>query len=132
MEANTIVTEEEILWQRLKELNRTWTKGNPYDLDKFFHKDMIAIAPGNPEIITGRDKCIAGWAGFMETAVVESFDETDQVIKIFGDTAIVAYNYTTICIFGGNKVELKGRDMFTFIKEAGQWMAVSDQFSPMP
>jgi len=32
----------------------------------------------------------------------------------------------------GQEVVMKGRDLFTLVKQRGRWLVVADQFSPEP
>jgi ketosteroid isomerase-like protein len=130
---DTIVKNE--VWKTVQELNRIWTKpGNRNELEKYFHKDMVAITPSDIERRIGRKSCMEGWIAFAEAATIHSWKETDPLIQIYnnGKTAIVTYDYECQCEMGGKSLNLRGRDMMTLVKEDGRWWLVADQFSPFP
>jgi hypothetical protein len=54
------------------------------------------------------------------------------VIHVYGNSAVVAYDFDMSFDMGGNAVNMGGRDMFFFVKEGEKWWAVADQFSPYP
>lgn len=124
-------TQQEI-WATLRALNDAWTKGNPDDLAGFFHRDMVAITPTDRNRLDGGAACIAGWKGFAEAAHIHRWEEVDPVIHVYGDSAVVAYDFDMSFDRGGQTIDMGGRDMFFFVREAGRWWAVADQFSPYP
>lgn len=120
------------IWITVRALNDAWTKGNPDDLVNYFHRDMIAITATDRYRREGRAMCLEGWKGFAQAATIHCWEEIDPVIHVYGDSAVVAYNFDMSFDMGGHKVDLGGRDMFFFVKENGQWWAVADQYSAYP
>jgi hypothetical protein len=120
------------IWTTVRQLNDTWTKGSPADLDAFFHEHMVAFTPMTRERVAGRAACLAGWKGFCDAALVHRWEEIDPQIEVYGDAAVVTYYYDLECDMEGHTIKMTGRDMFFFVKEAGRWLAVADQFSPFP
>jgi hypothetical protein len=120
------------LWATVRAMNDAWTKGHSDDLTRFFHRDMLAITPTDRHRLDGGAACIAGWKGFSNAAQIHRWEEIDPVIRLYGDSAVVAYDFDMACEMGGQTVELGGRDLFFFVKEDGRWWAVGDQFSPYP
>lgn len=120
------------VWNTLKNLNNTWTKGNPDDLKKYFHADMVAITPTDKKRREGREACIADWTEFSKAAKIHSWKEMDPKIHIYGDTAVVTYYFEISFERGGQKIDFGGRDMYVFVREANRWWAVADHFSPTP
>jgi ketosteroid isomerase-like protein len=124
-------TKQEI-WATVRAMNDAWTKGSPDDLANFFHRTMVAVTPVDRLRRVGAKACIEGWKGFCEAAQIHRFDEIDPLIEVFGDAAVVSYYYDMSFDMGGQTIDTAGRDLFFFIKEAGRWWAVADQFSPYP
>jgi hypothetical protein len=120
------------IWATVRAMNDTWTKGNPDDLAKFFHRDMIAITATDRNRLDGGAACVAGWKGFANTARIHHWTEVDPVIHVYGNSAVVAYYFDMSFEMGGQTIDMGGRDMFFFVKETGRWWAVADQFSPYP
>jgi len=120
------------IWATVRAMNDAWTKGNPDDLVKFFHRDMVAITATNRNRLDGRAACIAGWKAFCNAARIHRWEEIDPAIHVYGDSAVVAYYFDMSFDMGEQTVNMGGRDMFFFVKEGGRWWAVADQFSSYP
>ncbi len=120
------------IWTTVRAMNDAWTRGNPDDLSKFFHQNMVAITPTDRHRLDGQAACVAGWKGFCNAARIHRWEEKDPVIHVYGDSAVVAYDFDVSFDMGGNTIDMGGRDMFFFIKEGQRWWAVADQFSPYP
>ena len=120
------------IWLNVRAMNDAWTKGNPGDLSGFFHRDMVAITPTDRHRLDGGAACVAAWKNFCHAARIHRWEEINPVIHVYGNTAVVAYDFDMSFDMGGNTVDMGGRDMFFFVKEGQKWWAVADQFSPYP
>lgn len=120
------------IWETVRIANDAWTKGDPTDLTNFFHPHMIAITPTVRGRLESGASCVAGWKKFREGAQIHSWKEVSPVINLFGDAAVVAYEYEMEVTMAGKKVGLTGRDMMFVVREGGKWWVVADQFSPQP
>jgi ketosteroid isomerase-like protein len=120
------------VWKTLKDMNKTWTEGNPDDLKNYFHADMVAITPTDKKRREGREACVADWVEFSKTAKILSWKEIDPKIQVYGNTAVVTYYFEISFERGGQKIDFGGRDMYIFVREANRWWAVADHFSPNP
>ena len=124
-------TKKEV-WKTLRDLNETWVKGNPYNLKKYFHADMVAITPTDRKRREGREACVQDWAEFSKVAKIHSWKEIDPKIQIYGNTAVVTYYFEISFERERQKIDFGGRDMYVFIMENNRWLAVADHFSPNP
>lgn len=120
------------IWATVRALNDAWTKGRPDDLVNYFHPQMIAITPTDRHRREGGAACLAGWKGFAEAATIHHWKEIAPVIHVYGNCAVVAYDFDMSFDMNGQTIAMGGRDMFFFVKEKGRWWAVADQFSPYP
>ena len=120
------------VWTTLRALNDAWTQGRPDDLVDYFHPQMIAVTPVDRHRVNVGAACIAGWKGFSDEARIHFWREIDPAITIFGDAAVVAYDFEMAFEMEGRSIEMGGRDLFFFVKENGRWWAVADQYSPYP
>lgn len=127
----TDTTQQEI-WTTLRALNDAWTKGHPERLVDYFHPQMLAITPVDRQRRDGAAECIAGWQGFAESTHIHHWRELNPAIRVFGNAAVVAYDYDIAFDMGGKRFEEGGRDMFFFVREKSRWWAVADQFSNFP
>lgn len=127
--------QESEVWNTVQALNKVWTvDGDTSKLVNYFHETMVAITPVSNERVYGRDACIAGWKSFTDAATIHYWKELEPLVQIYqeGNCAVVTYYYDMSVDMGGMTMQLKGRDMMTFIKEEGKWWLVSDQFSSFP
>lgn len=120
------------IWTTVRVMNDAWTKGNPEDLVRYFHRDMVAITATDRNRVEGGTACVAGWKGFADATRIHHWREIDPLIHVYGNAAVVAYYFDMSFDMGGQTINMGGRDMFFFVKEEGRWWAVADQFSPYP
>lgn len=120
------------IWSTVRAMNDAWTKGNPDDLSKFFHQNMVAITATDRNRLDGGAACIAAWKRFCDAARIHRWEEIDPTIEVYGSSAVVAYYFDMSFDMGGQTINMGGRDMFFFVKEGERWWAVADQFSPYP
>ncbi len=123
---------EHEIWTTVRALNDAWTKGNPDGLLQYFHPKMLAITATDRHRLDGGPACVAAWKAFANNARIHFWKEIDPVIRVYGESAVVAYDFEMSFDMGGQTVNMGGRDMFLFVKENGKWWAVADQFSPYP
>lgn len=119
----------------IKAMNRCWTEGwHEEEFRQYIHPDAVAIIPSTPGRIEGQDAYVAGWRGFCEAAVIHEWRETDHKVRIYsgGKSAVVTYLFTIMFAMGGQKMTLRGRDMFFLVKEGRKWLVAADQYSPEP
>jgi hypothetical protein len=120
------------IWATLRAINDAWTLGDGEGLERYFHADMVAITATDRHRLEGRQACVAAWKAFAAATTVHSWTEIDPVIRVYGDAAVVAYDFRMSFAMNGRTVDLSGRDMFFFVREEGRWWAVADQFSAYP
>ena len=123
---------EQDIWRTVRALNDAWTRGNPDDLRRYFHPQMIAVTASDRLRRDGAEACVAGWKGFAEAATIHAWRESEPLIRVFGDAAVVSYYYDLDCTLTGQRQQLQGRDLFFLVRENGRWWAVADQFSAYP
>ena len=123
---------EREVWHTVQALNRAWTEGRVEELRDYFHKDMVAVTPTERERLVGRDECLASWRGFVASVTIESWNDHEPQVQVYGATAVVTYYYELRCRTGGEVLHLAGRDMMVLVREAARWWVVADQFSEYP
>lgn len=124
--------EQRDIWATVRALNDAWTQGKPETLAEFFHSQMLAVTPTDRLRRDGAADCIAGWKSFADAARIHSWQESDPLIRVYGDAAVVSYCYAIDFEMGGQRYQQGGRDLFFFVREKGRWWAVADQFSSYP
>jgi ketosteroid isomerase-like protein len=120
------------IWAMVRAMNDAWTMGDPDTLTDYFHANMVAVTPVVRHRLDGGPACVEGWKSFARAAKIHHWKETDPVIHVYGDAAVVAYDFDMSFEMGGAPVKAAGRDLFFLVKEKGRWWAVADQYSPYP
>jgi hypothetical protein len=123
-------------WNAVKMINRHWAITENMDsLGLFIHPDMVIIIPDAKERMQGKAKIIESYRSYANYAQTISLIETDPLIQLYNDTktAVVTYYYDLeIKIPSGEIQKFTGRDMYTLIYNKDMWIAVAQQYSPMP
>ena len=130
---NTVDTQKIV--DTIKAMNRCWTASwNETAFRHYIHPDAVAIVPTTPGRLEGQDAYVAGWRAFCEAAVIHEWRETDHKVQIYagGKSAVVTYFFSITFVMGGQKLTMRGRDMFFLVKERRKWLVVANQFSPEP
>lgn len=108
----------------INRINGTWLQGDPNDLKRFFHPDMVVQPPGSSPRVHGRDACIASYRAFTEQAHIKSFEPHDAEIDVFGETIIASYRYKIVYEMDGETFDEDAGDLLVFIKEQDGWVVV--------
>ncbi len=117
----------------LKQLNAQFIKNfitqNVEAHDKILHKDFVCIE--NSGHIVNRDEYLRAWAHAYENSGCISFDYGDEVIKIFGNVALVRSK--TIYTKRKDGTTINGSTVYTdtYLKENGEWKCVQAQITPV-
>lgn len=105
----------------IDQINRTWLKGDPADLERYFHPDVVIQPPGPGPRVHGRDPCIASYEAFAREATVRRFETEDAEIDVFGDTAVATYRYRIVYEMNGRDYEDLGGELLVFLSEMEGW-----------
>ena len=97
--------------------------------NKIIHKDFVCIE-SNGNIVL-RDLYLKNWATDFDNSGYTSFGYEDEMIRIFGNTALVRAKtiYTKLV----NKKSITGYTVYpdTYLKEDGEWKCVQVQITPV-
>jgi hypothetical protein len=116
--------EQSLLWQIVQEINDAWLTNKTEQLINYFHPGVIITGADLHEILGNRDAAIGSYKEFMSNSVVNDYKESDPVINVFGDTAIVSYQFNIVYVMNEKTYSETGRDLFVFNKENDKWLAV--------
>lgn len=128
--------------------NREWEESdsgrlsalNKQFIQNFLHQDAVAhneiIHPNfvcieSDGSIVHREEYLKNWASDYDHSGYQSFDYTDEFIRIFHDMALVRAKTVYTKSVGGKVV--KGYTIYTdtYVKEHGQWKCVQAQITPV-
>ena len=93
------------------------------------HKDFVCIE-SNGAIIS-REVYLKNWATDHDNSGYTSFTYTDELIRIFGNMALIRAKTVYTTNVDGKKVEGYTIYTDTYIKENGKWQCVQVQITPV-
>ncbi len=114
---------QQAVWDTLQRINRAWLHGEedvPLDA---LHPEMVIVPPGFQQRIVGREACAKGYRAFARDATVDSYEESDADVRVFGDTAIASYRYVLTYEMDGAAYRDEGVDLYVFTRADGHWQA---------
>jgi len=96
--------------------------------NKIIYKDFVCIA-GNGAVVN-RDDYMKGWAHGYDPKVYKSFTMQNELIRIFGSTALVRAE-TPYTLIKDDK-EVSGVTVYTdtYIRLDGRWWCIQAQLTP--
>ena len=115
---------QEDLWQLVKEINDSWVLGRPANLENYFHKEIVFVAPGFSQRIEGRAACIESFRDFCTNAKVREFKPVDPSVDICEQTSISTYSFTVEYELNNESFNESGRDVWVFFRDKDKWLAV--------
>ncbi len=95
--------------------------------DKIIHKDFVCIQ-GNGSMVD-RAVYLKNWATDFDNSGYETFNYTDEAIRIFGNIALVRSKTIYTKTVAGKKTEGYTIYTDTYLKENGQWQCVQVQIT---
>lgn len=97
--------------------------------NQLIHKDFVCIESDGT--IVPRHVYIRNWATDFDNSGYTSFSYVDEVIRIFGNVALVRAR--TIYTKKVNGASIKGATIYTdtYLKEKGKWQCIQVQITPV-
>ncbi len=109
--------------EALGTINQAWLEGRPQDMAALIHPEITMVFPGFAGRAAGRDAFIAGFVDFCQNARVVSFHEHDHQVDLAADVAVASYGFEMIYERAGTAFQARGRDLWVFTRQAGEWLA---------
>ena len=75
--------------------------------------------------------CAEGYREFARSASVQSYEEADVRVEVFGAAAVVSYRYDLTYVMDGESFQDTGHDLYVFQQENGRWQAVWRTLVPL-
>jgi ketosteroid isomerase-like protein len=73
------------------------------------------------------------WASWLADGWrVESCASSDQLVQIFGDTAVFSHTVDTVTSIGGERTATRERETIVFVRTGDRLVAVHEHLSPVP
>jgi hypothetical protein len=105
----------------VQKINDAWVSGNPADILKLANKSgVFLIGDYSPFFIAGAGAIKEHFADFYKTSKVNSLRSQNPVVRIWGDTAAVYFDFDLDYNLGGKSRRSPGRAVYTFAR-TGAW-----------
>jgi hypothetical protein len=125
MNTETLITEDQQdLWNIMQQINNCWYKRQPAQLAEYFHDNIVFNSPDLKRQSTGKDICIQSYIDFLNSSKILLFNETNPVVHIFDNTAIVTYEFEMKYEQKDKVYHETGTDIMIFNKQENSWKAV--------
>ena len=129
MNHTTTKTDETILSELNAQFIKNFLTQDTISHSKLIHRDFICIE-GSGEIVP-RERYLKNWATDYDNSGYITFGYTDEVIRIFGNMALIRSKTVFTKIADGKPVEGNTIYTDTYIKENGKWMCVQAHITPI-
>ena len=95
--------------------------------DAILHENFICISPVGARV--SRSDYLKEWATGFDPARIPYFDYRDEMIDVFGDTALLRSTNRSVRLKDG--VETVGMTMYTdtYVREDGAWKCIQAQLT---
>ena len=108
----------------LRAINQAWQEGRAADAGRYLHDDVVMVMPDFAGRIRGRAAMVASWQDFLAQATLEAFAESEYQVDIVGAAALASYAFQIRYVMDGRRYQGRGRDVWGFSLQDGQWTAV--------
>jgi hypothetical protein len=117
----------------LSDLNRQFIENFIYEdtvrHNVISHPDFLCVQSDGT--IESREDYMKRWASGYSKSGYTSFNYTDELIRIFGNTALVRSKTVYTKIVNGKTVHGNSVYTDTYVKEGGVWKCVQAQITPV-
>jgi len=114
----------------LKNTNLAWSTGNPTNLEKYFHEDIIIVSADLKILGSGKANCIKSYIEFLSKAKIVNFTDSDPIVNLFENSAIVFYEYDISWEMDNKLFEETARELYVFERSAGKWLIIMRKLIP--
>ena len=97
--------------------------------NEIIHKDFICIESSG--VVVNREDYMKAWASDYGNGNFSSFIYVDEVIRIFGDIALVRSKTVYTRVKDGKAISGNSTYTDTYIKEDGRWWCIQAQITPI-
>ena len=122
---------EEEIRQTVLGINEASCKGDIETLKDFCHEDVVIVPPGFVQRGEGRDTYLKSVKDFCAKGTVHKYKELSMKIDVFGDVAIVYYNYETKWEMEGKTFNEKGNDVIVLSRTEEKWLLIWRTLIPL-
>lgn len=119
--------ENDVLYSQVRKINSTWVSGDANQLLKLANASgIVLIGDYSAFYVTGSDAIKQHFADFYKTSKVNFVRSVDPTVRIWGDAAVVYFNFDLSYVVNGKNLRSPGRGAYTLTKGTGgasPWLA---------
>lgn len=93
-------------------------------LAAYFHENIVFNSPDLKKQSIGKDVCLQSYIDFVSNSKVLFCDETNPLVQVFDNTAIVTYDFEMKYEQKNKVYHETGTDIMIFNKQQNSWKAV--------
>lgn len=109
--------ESDVLFAKVRKIHEAWVSGNPTAILEYANKSgVFLIGDYSPFYVSGIDDVKQHFADFYKTSSVNFVREMDVTVRIWGDTAAVAFTFDLDYTINGIRRRSPGRGVYTFAR----------------
>jgi hypothetical protein len=112
------------VWRVVQQVNQAWLHGHIDTLRDLLHPAMVIAPPDGAEPVRGREACIDSYRDFTVQARVLRFEEFAPTADVFGNTAVVAYEFEIFYELAGTWTTERGREVVALSLSDARWWVV--------
>ena len=109
--------ESDVLFAQVRKIHEAWISGDTTALLEYANKSgVFLIGDYSPYYVSGIDDVKQHFADFFKTSSVNFVREMDLTVRIWGDTAAVAFTFDLDYTINGIRRRSPGRGVYTFAR----------------
>jgi len=105
---------------------------DPDKVSSLYSDDAVLWGTAAPKVRSGRTAVREYFAGVAKAVPDIKIAFGDQLIRVYGNTAVNSGSYTFSWVKDGETKTLPARYSFTYVKDGERWLIVDHHSSPMP
>lgn len=113
----------EVVGEVMDRINKAWMQRRLEDLRPLLDPDAVMVLPGFTGELVGREAVLGGFQEFFESAVVHRYEENDRRVDVVGQVGVASFGFEMVYERSGKRWLARGRDLWVFSREAGEWLA---------
>jgi uncharacterized protein (TIGR02246 family) len=111
---------------------KVFADNNPETMTAFYAKDGVLWGTLSPTVRTDPAAVKAYFVGAFQALPKATVKFGDQLIRVYGNTAVNTGYYTFSYIKDGETKSIPARYSFTYVKDGDEWKIVDHHSSAMP
>jgi hypothetical protein len=108
----------------VQQMDRCWLEQRFDDLARYIASDVVMVAPDGRTRIQGLGPAIDSYRAFMTRCRVDAFDDSDHIVTLRGDAAVVEYAWTMLWSDDTTRHDDRGREVLVLARRADTWHIV--------